>query len=128
MKQSEALEELENLARLQPLALKGAELIGQIPNAQNRIVEIETGQGCPREKGCSFCTEPIKHTVQWRQAEQIIEEVRLLTELGAQAFRLGKQSCIYSYEGGDPRKIEALLSGLHALRDKIMRQSIRLTI
>jgi len=106
----------ETYDELQPYALRGASLLRQMPHLQDRIVEIETGRGCPRETGCSFCTEPIKHTVQWRKAEHIIEEVRLLTELGARAFRLGKQSCIYSYEGGDPQKIEALLSGLHALR------------
>ena len=105
---------------LQPYALKGAPLIRQMPHLQDRIVEIETGRGCPRQEGCSFCTEPIKHTVQWRQAEHIIEEVRLLRELGAHAFRLGKQSCIYSYEGGVPQKIEALLCGLHALHPTVL--------
>jgi len=39
---------------------------------------------------------------------------------GAKAFRLGKQSCIYSYEGGDPQKLETLLSGLAALAPTIL--------
>jgi len=123
--QAEDYEELrpfvfESYDELQPYALRGARLIGQMPRLQHRIVEIETGRGCPRGEGCSFCTEPIKHTVQWRQAEHVAEEVKTLMSLGARAFRLGKQSCIYSYEGGDPDKIERLLSGLAALQPEIL--------
>ena len=91
-----------------------------MPRLANRIVEIETGRGCPRGVGCSFCTEPIKHSVQWRKAEHVVEEVRTLMGLGARAFRLGKQSCIYSYEGGDLQRIEALLSGVAALNPTIL--------
>jgi len=105
---------------LQPYALGGAALVEQMPHMGHRIVEIETGRGCPRETGCSFCTEPIKHAVQWRSAAHIIEEVERLKQLGVQAFRLGKQSCIYSYEGGVPEHIEALLSGLAALEPAVL--------
>ncbi len=111
---------------LQPCALQGAPLITQMPRLANRIVEIETGRGCPREKGCSFCTEPIKvgannHSpVQWRRPGLVVEEVKALMGWGARAFRLGKQSCIYSYEGGDPRKLETLLSGLAALQPTVL--------
>jgi radical SAM superfamily enzyme with C-terminal helix-hairpin-helix motif len=110
----------ESYDELQPRTLKGAALIRQMPRMQNRIVEIETGRGCPREKGCSFCTEPLKHAVQWRTPEHIIEEVQTLTGLGAKAFRLGKQSCIYSYRGGDTQQIEALLAGLAALKPTVL--------
>jgi radical SAM superfamily enzyme with C-terminal helix-hairpin-helix motif len=106
--------------QLQPLALKGASFIRQMPHLANRIVEIETGRGCPRERGCSFCTEPIKNKVQWRRPELVIEEVKTLMDLGAKAFRLGKQSCIYSYEGGDHQKLEAMLSGLAAMRPAVL--------
>ncbi len=105
---------------LQPHALRGAHLITQMPRLANRIVEIETGRGCPRGKGCSFCTEPIKQSVLWRRPELVIEEVKTLMGLGARAFRLGKQSCIYSYEGGDPQKLEAMLSGLAALAPTVL--------
>jgi radical SAM superfamily enzyme with C-terminal helix-hairpin-helix motif len=106
--------------QLQPHALQGAHLIAQMPRLANRIVEIETGRGCPRGKGCSFCTEPIKQSVLWRRPELVIEEVKALMGFGAKAFRLGKQSCIYSYEGGDPQKLETLLSGLTALKPTIL--------
>jgi radical SAM superfamily enzyme with C-terminal helix-hairpin-helix motif len=110
----------ESYDELQPHALRGTRLLTQMPRLENRIVELETGRGCPREKGCSFCTEPIKHKVLWRRPELVIKEVRALMALGARAFRLGKQSCIYSYEGGDPRKLEALLSGLAALKPTVL--------
>ncbi len=110
----------ESYDQLQPLALKGVKLIEQMPRMQNRTVEIETGRGCPRPKGCSFCTEPLKHTVQWRPAEFVIDEVRTLTELGSHAYRLGKQSCIYSYQNGDPQALETLLSGLAALKPTVL--------
>jgi radical SAM superfamily enzyme with C-terminal helix-hairpin-helix motif len=110
----------ESYDELQPWALRGASLIRQMPRLANRIVEIETGRGCPRGVGCSFCTEPIKHSVQWRKAEHVIEEVRALMGFGARAFRLGKQSCIYSYQGGAPQQIEALLAGVAALQPAIL--------
>jgi radical SAM superfamily enzyme with C-terminal helix-hairpin-helix motif len=123
--QAEDFNELEpftfdSYEELQPWALRGASLIRHVPRLANRIVEIETGRGCPRGVGCSFCTEPIKHAVQWRKAGHVIEEVRTLMGLGARAFRLGKQSCIYSYEGGDPQRIEALLSGVAAMNPTIL--------
>jgi len=122
---AEDFEELRPLAfdtyeQLQPWALKGAGLVPQMPRLANRIVELETGRGCPREKGCSFCTEPIKQKVLWRKHEPIVEEAKDLTALGASAFRLGKQSCIYSYEGGDPQRIEAMLSGLASLQPTVL--------
>ncbi len=112
--------DFESYEDLQPTALRGTSLIRQMPRLNSRIVEIETGRGCPRETGCSFCTEPLKHIVQWRAPEHVIEEVRMLTELGAKAFRLGKQSCIYSYRGGDPVEIETLLAGLAALEPTVL--------
>ncbi len=110
----------ESYDDLQPTALKGASLIRQMPHLDNRIVEIETGRGCPREEGCSFCTEPLKHIVQWRAPNQIVEEVRTLMTLGAKSFRLGKQSCIFSYRGGDAHEIETMLSGLAALKPIVL--------
>ena len=102
----------------QPVFLKGAEILNQIP--QERIIEIETGTGCIRERGCSFCTEPLKNRLHWRQPQQIIEEVRLFQKLGARASRLGKQSCIYSYQNGDVKKLKELLSGLAKLEPDVL--------
>jgi len=112
--------DFDSYEELQPIALKGARILGQLPAKANRVVEIETGRGCPRLEGCSFCTEPVKNPLQWRNAPEIIEEVDSFMQLGAQAFRLGKQSCIFSYEGGDIGKLEQMLSGLAGLRPEVL--------
>jgi len=87
-------------------AKEGASLIEQIPD--ERIIEIETGRGCPRINGCSFCLEPIKHKgIVFRKVDFIVDEVKAFYELGCRYFRLGKQSCFYSYPD-----IKELLKGI----------------
>lgn len=87
-------------------AKQGAYIINQIPDL--RIIEIETSRGCPRLKGCSFCLEPVKHKgIKFRKAEFIVDEIKAFYELGCRYFRLGKQSCFYSYPN-----IEELLTGI----------------
>ena len=83
-------------------AVKGADIIKQIPDL--RIMEIETAHGCSRAKGCSFCTEPIKHKLEFRNKEDIINEIKAPYNLGCRYFRLGKQSDFYIY----PDAIELL--------------------
>lgn len=78
------------------LAAKGAYMINQIP--YERIIEIETGRGCPRLNGCSFCMEPIKHKgAVFRKVDMITKEIKAYYDLGCRYFRLGKQSCFFSY-------------------------------
>ena len=108
----------DSYSELQPCMLKGAAIFSQIP--QSCIVEIETGRGCTRSEGCSFCTEPVKNVLQWRNVEDIVEEVKTFMALGAGAFRLGKQCCIFSYQQGDVGKIEELLKGLAALGPEVL--------
>jgi len=112
--------EVASYDQLQPYALDGAEVVTQIPRLSARIAEIETGRGCPRSPGCSFCTEPLKNPLQWREAEHIIQEVQTLMNFGVRAFRLGKQSCIFSYQNGQPSQIERLLAGLAALKPAVL--------
>lgn len=76
-------------------AIKGTDLTDQIPDL--RIAEIETGHGCPRKKGCSFCTEPIKHRLEFRKNQDILKEVKALYSKGIKHFRLGKQSDFYMH-------------------------------
>ncbi len=79
----------------------GAEVVRQHPNFPDYlIVEIETFRGCPRyiSGGCSFCIEPLYGKPIFREEKDIIEEVRILSELGVRNFRIGGQSCIYSYK------------------------------
>ncbi|MBW2974368.1 radical SAM protein [Candidatus Woesearchaeota archaeon] len=85
-------------------AVKGSDITKQIPNL--RIMEIETGHGCSRKKGCSFCTEPIKHSLSFRKKDDILREIKSLYSLGCRHFRLGKQSDFYLY----PDAVELLKS------------------
>ena len=78
----------------------GAEVVKQHPDyPQPLIVEIETYRGCPRyiSGGCSFCIEPLYGGVFFREIGDIVEEVHLLSNYGVRNFRIGGQTCIYSY-------------------------------
>ncbi len=75
-------------------ALKGAGLLSQIPDT--RMIEIETGRGCDIGK-CSFCTEPLKNRVEFRKKEDVLAEIIEFYRRGARYFRLGKQTCFYTY-------------------------------
>ncbi len=81
--------------QIREYSVKGAELIKKI--AGTRIIEIETGHGCSRKQGCSFCTEPLKHKLEFRAKADIVNEVKRFYGLGCRYFRLGKQSCFYSH-------------------------------
>lgn len=74
-------------------AIKGASIIKQIPDI--RMIEIETGHGCDIGK-CSFCTEPLKNKVEFREKEDVLAEIKEFYKLGARFFRLGKQTCFYT--------------------------------
>ena len=103
---------------LRDKAVAGAQVLRQIPGP--RIVEIETGRGCPRSPGCSFCTEPLKSGAEWREQEDIHDEIAALMDAGARHFRLGKQSCIFSYQGGDVHAIERLLAPIAAREPDVL--------
>ena len=87
-------------------SIKGASIIKQIPDI--RMIEIETGHGCDIGK-CSFCTEPIKNKVEFREKEDVLDEIREFYKLGARHFRLGKQTCFYTL----PYAVE-LLKDIHS--------------
>ncbi len=74
-------------------AIDGAKIIKQIPDY--RMIEIETGHGCDIGK-CSFCTEPIKNRVEFREKEDVLREIIEFYKLGCRFFRLGKQTCFYT--------------------------------
>ncbi len=99
---------------LRDYAIAGAEILNQInPPA---MIELETGRGCPRKAHCSFCLEPIKNKrFEFRDYEDIIEEVKALKRFNARYFRLGKQSDFYSYP-----YIKELLSGIKRLNPEVL--------
>ena len=86
-------------------SVKGASIIKQIPDI--RMIEIETGHGCDIGK-CSFCTEPLKNRVEFREKEDVLDEIKEFYKLGARYFRLGKQTCFYTL----PYAVE-LLKDIH---------------
>jgi len=94
---------------LKKIAVLGSAIVKQHPDYPNfTISEIETSRGCPRKTGCSFCTEPLKYSIlERRKTEDIVEEVKALHKHGIKYFRLGKQTCFYSY--GTSQEIEQLL-------------------
>lgn len=71
--------------------------------------------------GCSFCTEPVRYrTVEDRPiGGDIVAEVKALYDLGVRHFRVGRQSCIFSYMARpngrvpvpNPEAIEKLFRG-----------------
>jgi len=78
-------------------AIKGAKIINQIPDY--RMIEIETGHGCDIGH-CSFCTEPIKNRVEFREKGDVLKEIIEFYKLGCRYFRLGKQTCFYTLPYG----------------------------
>ncbi|AMM54142.1 radical SAM protein [Pyrococcus kukulkanii] len=91
-----------NYEELQPYALLGAEVVKQFPGYPEFVLaEIETQRGCPKAMGiggCSFCTEPVRYpVVENRPQEFVAQEVEVLYRLGVRHFRIGRQSCIFSY-------------------------------
>ncbi len=106
-------------------SIKGSEIIKQHPDFPfPLIIELETYRGCVRyfTGGCSFCIEPLFGQPQLRPVEDIIAEVAALSNAGAVNFRLGAQSCIFSYQSvgvgssetpkPNPAAIKELLKGI----------------
>lgn len=114
-----------NYDELRDYALLGAEVVKQFPDyPEFVIVEIETQRGCPKAVGiggCSFCTEPVRYKkVEDRPIKDIVEEIKILYKLGVRHFRVGRQSCIFSYMAKpdgripipNPDAIEKLFRGI----------------
>jgi radical SAM superfamily enzyme with C-terminal helix-hairpin-helix motif len=107
--------------------LKGCEIVKEHADFPTPLIaEIETYRGCVRyfTKGCSFCIEPLFGMPLFRSTESIIKEIELLNKIGVVNFRLGAQTCFYSYlakgigESETPKPnveaIRKLLAGIRA--------------
>lgn len=100
-----------NYHELREVAVRSAELLDQIPDA--RIIELESGSGCRRRPGCSFCIENKRGLPPtYRAPDDIREEVRQLAAHGALYFRVGRQPSFYSYMGSDSDSVRRLLDGI----------------
>ncbi|AGB05103.1 putative Fe-S oxidoreductase [Aciduliprofundum sp. MAR08-339] len=109
----------------------GAEVVTRHPDyPEPLVVEIETFRGCPRylSGGCSFCIEPLYGKPIFRSQEDIVEEMQLLASLGVRNFRIGGQTCIYSYRAhgvGKKEIPEPNVGALESLFKKASRVSHR---
>jgi len=103
---------INNYKKVKDYAIKGAYLAKLHPSFPNLVAEIETARGCPRSKGCSFCTEPFKG-LEKRDVHDVVSEVVALGDVGVRHFRLGKQSDFFARSAGE---IEFMLKGI---RDKV---------
>lgn len=117
------------IARWAPL---GAAVVKEHPRYPDLICEMETYRGCPRQRHCSFCSEGLMGSVEYRGADDILSEIDALAARGIRRFRLGRQADILQYGSEcaeyrngfprpSPRGIAPLLA---ALRERIHRGSI----
>jgi len=89
--------------KIDELSIIGAEIVDQINDPKRdenkkgyKVIEIETGHGCSIGK-CSFCTEPLKNKLEFRKKDGVINEIKELYKKGERHFRIGKQTCFYTY-------------------------------
>ncbi len=101
--------------------LRGVGIVKEHPDfPEPLIVEIETSRGCPRyfTGGCSFCIEPLYGRPVFRDSEDIVKEMQALSKLDVRNFRIGGQSCIYSYRArgvGEKDPVEPNPTAIHEL-------------
>lgn len=77
------------------------------------IAEVELYRGCTRRRYCSFCNEPVKAAqVDFRAVDDILAEVSGLYAAGVRNFRLGQQTCFFSYQHRDVGSIQRLLASI----------------
>ncbi|MBD3204475.1 radical SAM protein [Candidatus Woesearchaeota archaeon] len=88
-------------------AIFGAEIVKYIPDLV--VAEIETSRGCSKKVPCSFCTEPLKNKLEFRNINDITDEVKELNKAGVVHFRLGKQSDFFMWSCSE---IEKMLSSI----------------
>ncbi len=111
----------------------GVEVVKQHPDYPIPLIaEIETYRGCTRwfTGGCNFCMEPSFGMPQVREEKDIIKEVKELRKHGVVNFRLGCQSCFFSYKahrlGKDElpkpnvNAIKRLLEGIYKLKPNVL--------
>jgi radical SAM superfamily enzyme with C-terminal helix-hairpin-helix motif len=102
---------------LKKSSLLGAEIIA--PQCFSPFVtELETARGCTRNPGCSFCCVPKSCGVEFRDANDVVEEAKIFRKYTSY-FRLGKQSCLFSYKNGDDGELENLLKGISDLKPDV---------
>ncbi len=117
-----------NYDEIKRWSIYGTPVVKKHPDYPEIICEIESYRGCPRQFHCSFCSESIKSSVEFRDTENIIDEVSRLIGQGISRFRMGSQpdilcykSLLTEYKNGFPKPeltpVKELFSELKKLRD-----------
>ena len=117
----------------QKWAILGSKVVSQHPDFPKPLIaEIETYRGCIRwfNGGCSFCMEPSFGKPVMRSEKEILTEVKELMKHGVKNFRLGCQSCFFSYKAKGIGKsetpmpnvdaIKRLLEGIYKLKPSVL--------
>jgi len=78
-------------------AAAGSFIVKDHPWFPHIICEMETGRGCPRLQHCSFCSEGLVRSVQFRDTRGVIDETLSLIKQGVTRFRIGRQPDIIQY-------------------------------
>ena len=109
--------------------LRGAEVCSKHPDRVGPLIaEVQMYRGCVRyiTGGCKFCVEPLLGGVEYREPEDILDEVIELARVGVRNFRLGAQSCVYCYKSEETGKsenpkpnVEAVSRLLKAIREAV---------
>ena len=120
-------------AEWQKWAILGSEVVSRHPDfPEPLIAEIETYRGCIRwfNGGCSFCMEPSFGKPVMRSEKEILMEIKELMKHGVKNFRLGCQSCFFSYKAKGIGKsetpmpnvdaIKRLLEGIYKLKPSVL--------
>lgn len=121
----EPLQRRRTVEEWERFALAGADAVLEHPDHPHPLIaELETYTGCVRyvNGGCRFCLEPREGKPLFREEDAVAAEVRRLHELGVRNFRLGGQTCFFSYKTQDmgrddrprpnPAAVERLLAGI----------------
>lgn len=124
LREGEIVQEFPSYSFINRFSIAGAELLPSHPSYPYTVCDIETYRGCTRFNcgGCSFCVEPVIYGAPiYREQRDIIAEMLALYRVGGRYFRLGRQSCFYSYKALEtdsdvympqPQEIRKLLSGI----------------
>ncbi|MCP4131692.1 MAG: radical SAM protein [bacterium] len=76
----------------------GAPVVRYHPDFPSLVCEIETYRGCPRQQHCSFCSEGLFSSIEFRQEDEILTEIDALIKQGISRFRIGRQADILQYK------------------------------
>lgn len=121
-------DEFRTIRDIQEWSVLGSDVVLQHPDYPQIICEIETYRGCPRQQHCSFCSESLQHTLDFREQNHILDEIKSLCLQGIKRFRLGRQADILQYKteykefrNGFPRpsvnETGSLFASLKSLRE-----------